>query len=110
MTRTTTLRLTPNRLLALALTAAATAVASGPVSDAEAASYCKGQVATIVGPVAGGLLYGVNAETAYGTAFILMCAAAGLVLFVSNDNLRKGAALNAVQIAELVAAKLPAAV
>ena len=34
----------------------------------------------------------------------------GLVLFVSNDNLRKGAALNAVQIAELVAAKLPAAV
>jgi aspartate-semialdehyde dehydrogenase len=30
----------------------------------------------------------------------------GLVLFVSNDNLRKGAALNAVQIAELVAAKL----
>ena len=28
----------------------------------------------------------------------------GLSLFVSNDNLRKGAALNAVQIAELVAA------
>ncbi len=28
----------------------------------------------------------------------------GLTLFVSNDNLRKGAALNAVQIAELVAA------
>jgi aspartate-semialdehyde dehydrogenase len=26
----------------------------------------------------------------------------GLVLFVSNDNLRKGAALNAVQIAELL--------
>ena len=32
----------------------------------------------------------------------------GLALFVSNDNLRKGAALNAVQIAELVAAKLVA--
>jgi len=30
----------------------------------------------------------------------------GLVLFVSNDNLRKGAALNAVQIAELVADSL----
>ena len=30
-------------------------------------------------------------------------AGKGLVLFVSNDNLRKGAALNAVQIAELVA-------
>jgi aspartate-semialdehyde dehydrogenase len=32
--------------------------------------------------------------------------ARGLALFVSNDNLRKGAALNAVQIAELVAARL----
>jgi aspartate-semialdehyde dehydrogenase len=30
----------------------------------------------------------------------------GLVLFISNDNLRKGAALNAVQIAELVAERL----
>lgn len=30
----------------------------------------------------------------------------GLALFISNDNLRKGAALNAVQIAELVAAKI----
>ncbi|THE07798.1 aspartate-semialdehyde dehydrogenase [Microbacterium oleivorans] len=34
----------------------------------------------------------------------------GLVLFISNDNLRKGAALNAVQIAELVAARLAARV
>jgi len=33
----------------------------------------------------------------------------GLVLFISNDNLRKGAALNAVQIAELVAARITAA-
>jgi len=33
----------------------------------------------------------------------------GLALFISNDNLRKGAALNAVQIAELVAARLTAA-
>jgi len=32
----------------------------------------------------------------------------GLALFISNDNLRKGAALNAVQIAELVAARLAA--
>ena len=30
----------------------------------------------------------------------------GLVLFISNDNLRKGAALNAVQIAEVVAGSL----
>lgn len=33
----------------------------------------------------------------------------GLALFISNDNLRKGAALNAVQIAELVAKRLPSA-
>lgn len=33
----------------------------------------------------------------------------GLALFISNDNLRKGAALNAVQIAELVAASLVSA-
>lgn len=33
----------------------------------------------------------------------------GLAMFISNDNLRKGAALNAVQIAELVAAQVPAA-
>jgi len=32
----------------------------------------------------------------------------GLVLFVSSDNLRKGAALNAVQIAELVATQITA--
>ena len=30
----------------------------------------------------------------------------GLAMFISNDNLRKGAALNAIQIAELVAAEL----
>jgi aspartate-semialdehyde dehydrogenase len=33
-------------------------------------------------------------------------AGKGLVLFVANDNLRKGAALNAVQVAELVAGRL----
>jgi aspartate-semialdehyde dehydrogenase len=33
----------------------------------------------------------------------------GLALFVSSDNLRKGAALNAIQIAELVAAELSGA-
>ena len=32
----------------------------------------------------------------------------GLALFISNDNLRKGAALNAVQIAEIIAADLAA--
>ena len=34
----------------------------------------------------------------------------GLALFISNDNLRKGAALNAVQLAELAAARLSARV
>ena len=34
----------------------------------------------------------------------------GLALFISNDNLRKGAALNAVQIAELIAVRLTASV
>jgi len=34
----------------------------------------------------------------------------GLALFISNDNLRKGAALNAVQIAELLAVRLAAQV
>jgi aspartate-semialdehyde dehydrogenase len=34
----------------------------------------------------------------------------GLAMFISNDNLRKGAALNAVQIAELLAVKLGASV
>ena len=29
----------------------------------------------------------------------------GLALFITNDNLRKGAALNAVQLAEIVAKK-----
>jgi len=33
----------------------------------------------------------------------------GLALFIANDNLRKGAALNAVQLAELVAARLAVA-
>ena len=37
-------------------------------------------------------------------------AGKGLVMFVSNDNLRKGAALNAVQIAELVSRQLVASV
>ena len=35
-------------------------------------------------------------------------AGKGLIMFISNDNLRKGAALNAVQIAELVSGQLVA--
>ncbi len=40
------------------------------------------QTATIVGPVAGGLLYGLSAEAAYGTAAVLMAAAAILILSI----------------------------
>ncbi|RUU48454.1 MFS transporter, partial [Mesorhizobium sp. M2C.T.Ca.TU.002.02.1.1] len=40
------------------------------------------QTATIVGPVAGGLLYGVSAEVAYATAAILMLVAALLVFTI----------------------------
>ena len=35
-------------------------------------------------------------------------AGKGLIMFISSDNLRKGAALNAVQIAELVSSQLVA--
>lgn len=38
------------------------------------------QTATIVGPVAGGLLYGVSPEVAYGTAAVLMLVS-GLLIF-----------------------------
>jgi MFS family permease len=40
------------------------------------------QIATILGPVAGGLLYGVAAEAAYGAAVLLFGAAAVLVALV----------------------------
>jgi MFS family permease len=40
------------------------------------------QVATITGPVAGGLLYGISPEIAYGTAFALMTIGAALMLLV----------------------------
>jgi MFS family permease len=40
------------------------------------------QTATIVGPVAGGLLYGISAEAAYGTATVLMLAGGLLVLAI----------------------------
>ncbi|PZO80074.1 MAG: MFS transporter [Mesorhizobium amorphae] len=40
------------------------------------------QTATIVGPVAGGLLYGLGADWAYGTATALMLVAAALVFSI----------------------------
>ena len=44
------------------------------------------QTATIVGPVAGGLLYGLSAEIAYGSAAILMVAATLLVFSISRPS------------------------
>ena len=46
------------------------------------------QTATIVGPVAGGLLYGLSAETAYGTATFLMAGAAALSLAIAAPRQR----------------------
>ena len=40
------------------------------------------QIATIVGPVAGGLLYGFSAEAAYGTALAMMTIGALLIVLV----------------------------
>jgi MFS family permease len=40
------------------------------------------QTATIVGPVAGGLIYGISPEAAYGTAAVLMSVAAVLVFSI----------------------------
>ncbi len=46
------------------------------------------QTATIVGPVAGGLLYGLSAEAAYGTATAFMIAAGLLVLSIPQPDQR----------------------
>jgi MFS family permease len=40
------------------------------------------QTATIIGPVAGGLLYGVSAEAAYGTAVVFMLVSSLLVMSI----------------------------
>ena len=40
------------------------------------------QLAIVLGPVAGGLLYGLSAELAYGTATLLLLVAAGLIFAI----------------------------
>jgi MFS family permease len=40
------------------------------------------QMATIVGPVAGGLLYGIGPQAAYGVAFVMMALASALILSI----------------------------
>lgn len=46
------------------------------------------QTATIVGPVAGGLLYGIGAEVAYGAAALLMLASGLLVFSIPRPDQR----------------------
>lgn len=57
-------------------------VPSDVLANAVAWNSSAWQVATIVGPVAGGLLYGVAPEAAYGTATVFMLAATLLVLSI----------------------------
>jgi MFS family permease len=51
------------------------------------------QIATIVGPVAGGLLYGLGASVAYGASVVLLCMALALILRIPEPpapaNVRK---------------------
>jgi MFS family permease len=57
-------------------------VPTDDLASAIALSSSSWQVATIVGPVAGGLLYGLSPETAYATATALFFAAMVFVLLV----------------------------
>src|SRR5882724_2266283 len=52
------------------------------LSSAIALNSLSWQCATIIGPVAGGLLYGLSPQVAYGTATALFLAAAILILLV----------------------------
>src|SRR5690606_30642981 len=46
------------------------------------------QLASIGGPVAGGLLYGISSEAAYGTAAVLMAGAALLIFSIPKPQQR----------------------
>src|SRR5690606_18189174 len=54
-------------------------VPTGDFANAVAWNSSAWQVATIVGPVAGGLLYGVSPEAAYGVAAVMMTLAGALI-------------------------------
>ena len=54
------------------------------------------QAANIIGPAVGGLLYGISASAAYGTAIGLVLTAATLVLFIPRPpQMRRGEATSA---------------
>lgn len=74
-------------------------VPSESLASAIALSSASWQIAVITGPVAGGLLYGVAPEAAYGVALVLFAAAATLVVFVPKPpqkTLREPATLHTV--------------
>jgi len=52
------------------------------LSNAVALSSSAWQLATVVGPMMGGLLYGISAGAAYGTAFAMVLVAFTLVIFI----------------------------
>ncbi|MHA6645795.1 MFS transporter [Mesorhizobium sp. A623] len=55
------------------------------------------QMATITGPVAGGLLYGLSPEIAYATAAILMLVAAGLIFTIPKPAQQSETSKNSMQ-------------
>ena len=55
------------------------------------------QTATIVGPVAGGLLYGISAEAAYGTATVVMLASTILIFSIPKPAQRSESAKPTVE-------------
>jgi MFS family permease len=54
------------------------------LSNAIAWNSSSWQIATIVGPMAGGLLYGLSALTAYGVALVLMTVSGFLVFLIAK--------------------------
>ena len=59
-----------------------TLVPEEDLANAIAWSTASWQIATVLGPVAGGLLYGVSATTAYGAALVMLAVAAVLAALV----------------------------
>ena len=58
------------------------------LSNSIALSSMGWQIATICGPVAGGLLYGISAEVAYGTTVLLLVISGVLILLVRRSGRR----------------------
>src|SRR5690606_7577072 len=57
-------------------------VEPGQLARAVATNSAATQIAVICGPVAGGLLYGISAATAYGSALVLLLAASVFVALI----------------------------